>query len=103
MDSTTTRSTAPGTTPLPRSVMSRRMAPKTSCAAAASADIGQGQPRCTEPPRPPPDGGLRAGPSPYRALVESVQMAATGGGPLRASFRADPQAAGTQDRQGGGG
>jgi len=83
---------APGTTDttaLPRSGMSRRSPHPTSCAATASAHVGQGHPTRSEdiphtrPARPPP---LTRRPHPCRALVEAAQKAATGGGPLRVAF-----------------
>jgi hypothetical protein len=80
---------APGTATLPRSGMSRRSPNPTSCAATASAHVGQGHPTRIEDVlrmrsgRPPP---LTRRPLPCRALVEAAQKAATGGGPLRAAF-----------------
>jgi hypothetical protein len=71
---------APGTTTLPRSGMSRRSPHPTSCAATASAHVGQGHhPRSrddypTRSARPPP---TTHRPLPCRALVEAATHACT--------------------------
>ena len=90
MEKLATRShIAPGTSVLPRVRMNRRSPNPISCAAPASADVGQGHHTrtrnvCrTRPGRPPP---LTRRPHPCRALVEAAQKCTTGGGPLRDSF-----------------
>ncbi len=69
---------APGTATLPRSGMSRRSPNPTSCAATASAHVGQGHPTRIEDVlrmrsgRPPP---LTRRPLPCRALIEAAHNA----------------------------
>ena len=69
---------APGTATLPRSGMSRRSPNPTSCAATASAHVGQGHPTRIEDVlrmrsgRPPP---LTRRPLPCRALIEAAHTA----------------------------
>jgi hypothetical protein len=71
---------APGTPVLPRVGMNRRSPDPISCAAPASADVGQGHPTRTRnvyrtrPARPPP---LTRRPHPCRALVEAATHACT--------------------------
>jgi hypothetical protein len=80
---------APGTTDttaLPRSEMSRRSPDPTSCAATASAHVGQGHHTRvavshTQTPRPPP---LTRRPLPCRALIEAAHNAIRCHPPYRA-------------------
>jgi hypothetical protein len=69
---------APGTPVLPRAGMNRRSPNPISCAAQASADVGQGHPTCILPSsavgRSPP---LTRRPHPCRALVEAATHACT--------------------------
>jgi hypothetical protein len=69
---------APGTPVLPRAGMNRRSPNPISCAAQASADVGQGHPTCILPSsavgRSPP---LTRRPHPCRALVEAAPNACT--------------------------
>ncbi len=68
---------APGTSVLPRAGMNRRSPNPISCAAPASADVGQGHPTCILPNavgRSPP---LTRRPHPCRALVEAATHACT--------------------------
>ena len=69
---------APGTPVLPRAGMNRRSPNPISCAAQASAGVGQGHPTCILPSsavgRSPP---LTRRPHPCRALVEAATHACT--------------------------
>jgi hypothetical protein len=85
MEKLATRShIAPGTPVLPRVGMNRRSPNPISCAAPASADVGQGHHTrtrnvCrTRPGRPPPS---TRRPHPCRALFEAAQSAARAGSP----------------------